>query len=37
MGGDAILPKNNKRNDALAIGIGIGVVIGVFQGFLLII
>ncbi|HFK1547970.1 TPA: septum formation initiator [Bacillus albus] len=33
MGGDAILAKNNKRNDALAIGIGIGVVIGVFQGF----
>ncbi|MDR4363143.1 septum formation initiator, partial [Bacillus anthracis] len=27
MGGDAILAKNNKRNDALAIGIGIGVVI----------
>ena len=32
MGGDAILAKNNKRNDALAIGVGIGVVIGVFQG-----
>ncbi|MED3062582.1 septum formation initiator, partial [Bacillus thuringiensis] len=24
MGGDAILAKNKKRNDALAIGVGIG-------------
>lgn len=30
MGGDVILVKNKKRNDVLVIGIGIGVVIGVF-------
>ncbi|MCU5197126.1 septum formation initiator, partial [Bacillus mobilis] len=27
MRGDAIVAKNNKRNDALAIGVSIGVVI----------
>ncbi|QQA23548.1 septum formation initiator [Bacillus cereus] len=33
MRGDAILSKKNKSNDALAIGVGIGVVIGVVQGY----
>ncbi|MEC2918636.1 septum formation initiator [Bacillus tropicus] len=33
MRGDAILSKKKKSNDALAIGVGIGVIIGVVQGY----